>query len=432
MKNKMVRVAALTLVGIIGFSWVGLASAFSSRTFSIKSIATDATKLRMSNPYNANDPEDYDYYNGRPSYNNNRRSRIKTNRRYNARAASRRDDDDFDNDFYNDTDDEERGVATQVRPLVRPMVNGNGDEQDDFLNQETFGGYTVKQRLREEVEFPFRTVRLVFFGSSTGSALTALYFSLLSTIKAYVGGYSDAPPLEQCLQNDAINLGAAVLCAYLTYRDWKAGQGNLQRIAKGGKLASLQVEPMAPVLAGQVFTLSDYRRQARVLICAGGSSYLRRLALSLTSDQLSDTNILPRKLADTDVLVVPVLLDNDDLRPRDTQSYWKNMGQYMNVYDEAYRPELVRNFDISRAQEIIAFPRGSRGWQDYLQNEVETALAQGFDVLEQGITITVKKNGKILRRATGIPPWGELIATLEVADGSRFGMPGDSSIYGER
>jgi hypothetical protein len=33
-------------------------------------------------------------------------------------------------------------------------------------------------------------------------------------------------------------------------------------------------------------------------------------------------------------------------------------------------------------------------------------------------------------RATGLPPYGDYIGAMEVADGSRFGMPGDSERYG--
>jgi hypothetical protein len=57
-------------------------------------------------------------------------------------------------------------------------------------------------------------------------------------------------------------------------------------------------------------------------------------------------------------------------------------------------------------------------------------VKQGFDVQSKGFTITVKKNGKILRRATGTPRWSDLVETMEVMDGSKFGMPGDSEKYG--
>jgi hypothetical protein len=290
------------------------------------------------------------------------------------------------------------------------------------LNQQTFGGYTVKQRLREEVESPFRKVRLVFFGSSVGSALTALYFSALSTIKAVAGGYSDAPPLDEALTSDAINLGAAIICGVLAYREWKVGESNLERIARGGKLASLVVEPA--VSAGKK-QLSSYRRAYRVLIAAGGPGYISTMARSLTSDQLKDTNIIPEKLQEVDIILVPVLLDKTDtgkIVVRDTRTYWKEKIEPS--------PEIDRNFDITRANNVVAFPVGNGQWLDYLQSEIDTASNQGFDVLEKGITITVKKNGRILRRATGQPPFGDLIGTMEIADGSKFGMPGDSERYG--
>ena len=53
---------------------------------------------------------------------------------------------------------------------------------------EKFGGFTVKQRLREEVESPFRKVRLAFFAFSAASASVALYFSALAALKGEVEG----------------------------------------------------------------------------------------------------------------------------------------------------------------------------------------------------------------------------------------------------
>jgi Low psii accumulation1 / Rep27 len=297
------------------------------------------------------------------------------------------------------------------------------DLNEEYLSQPTFGGYTVKQRLREEVESPFRKVRLLFFGSSAGSALTALYFSALNTIKALSGGYADAPPLDEALTSDAINIGGAVVCGLLAYREYKAGQSNLERIARGGKLASLVVEPAVGGSKRQ--QLTGYRRAYRVLIAAGGKDYISKLARSMTSDLLKDTNNIPEKLLEVDVIVVPVLLeaiDDGKVVARDTRTFWKEEIQP--------DPEVDRNFDISRADPVIAFPIGNNQWSDYLESEIETAAGQGFDVLEKGITLTVKKNGRILRRATGQPPFPDLIGTMEVMDGSRFGMPGDSERYG--
>merc|ERR1719330_1049769 len=129
----------------------------------------------------------------------------------------------------------------QASPIKKPNPDANLTPVERERLEETFGGYTVKQRLREEVESPFRKARLLFFGASGVSALIALYFSALSTIKAYAGGFSDAPPLEEALANCGINLVGVIGFALLAFRDYKVGQANLERIAKGGKLAKLTV-----------------------------------------------------------------------------------------------------------------------------------------------------------------------------------------------
>ena len=297
-----------------------------------------------------------------------------------------------------------------------------------YLEQTTQGGYTVKQRLREEVESPFRKVRLLFFGSSVASALTASYFSFLNTIKALNGTYVDnSIPLDEALTSDAINIGAAILCGVLCYREYQVGQANLQRIAKGGQLASLQLLPASSKRRRQ--SMADYRRQSRVLICAGGTDYIHNLCRSLTCNELSDENILAQKLQETDVLVVPVLLEKSVTSVGNTQQAWEETPA---PSENNNNNNSMMMMDLTKANDVLAFPVDPNSWFQYLQSEVDTARGQGFDVLETGITLTIKKNGRILRRATGLPPWGDLIQTMEVMDGSKFGMPGDSEKYGGR
>lgn len=290
-----------------------------------------------------------------------------------------------------------------------PNDNGSLDEK--------FGGFTTKQRLREEVESPFRKVRLAFFSVSAVSAALALYFSALAAIKANIGGYADGIPLEDALQSCAINAAGVLGMGALALREVKVGQGNLARIRQGGLLARLVVEPATEGSGSR--PLAEYRRASRVVIAAGGADYINKLAMSLCSDQLADENTLPSALLGVDIVIVPVLL-NDDYKAIDSKSAWKNAEPEVND----------RNFDSARADDVIVFPNGFNMWNDYIKSDIETAQGQGFDVLQKGITITVKKNGKILRRATGLPPFGDYIGAMEVADGSRFGMPGDSDKYG--
>jgi hypothetical protein len=258
------------------------------------------------------------------------------------------------------------------------------------------GGYTLKQRLREEIDSPFRKVRLAFFTASFGSAMIALYFSALNTAKTVAGGFADAQPLGEVLTSDAINLGAAIICGVLVYRDYKLGQSNLDKLARGGKLASLIVEPAAPQEGSKRVEMKSYRRQSRVLIAAGGKEYISSLARSMTSDQLKDTNTIPEKLLEVDLVVVPVLLENlssnngkknQKVVVGDTRGFWTNGIEA--------DPETDRNFDISKADSVISFPTGSNQWSEYLKSEIETAATQGYDVLEKGITLTIKKNVSI-------------------------------------
>lgn len=204
-----------------------------------------------------------------------------------------------------------------------------------------------------------------------------------------MGGYSDAIPLDEALQTCAINAAGALGFGALALREMRVGQANLERIAKGGLLARLGVELATTTTSSSSLrrTLGDYRRASRVIIAAGGSDYINKLALSLCSDQLSDVNTLPSALAGVDIVIVPVLLDKE-CKVVDVKSAWRNASPGPND----------RNYDSARADEIVAFPVGLSSWNDYLKSDIDTAKKQGFDVLDKGITITVKKNGRILRR----------------------------------
>ena len=119
-----------------------------------------------------------------------------------------------------------------------------------------------------------------------------------------------------------------------------------------------------------------------------------------------------------DLVVVPALVDSTGA-VNDAGACWRS-----TTADEG-----DRNFDLERSAAVVAFPRGPQAWETYLKQELETARSQGFDPVEKGLVIVVKKNGRVLRRLTGQPPWSSLVGTMEVADGSKFGMPGDDERY---
>lgn len=260
-------------------------------------------------------------------------------------------------------------AAFQLPMVPRPSVRVRSlDEQDA-------AGFTTKQRLREEIDSPFRKVRVVFFGFGTGSALIALYFSLINVIKG-----------SNVAQDVGINVVALVTCAYLTYRDVKAGEANLQRIQKGGQLAALRVATTTGTTS-----LGAMRGEKRLLIAAGGEEYIANLrkASSVVADDLDRVN----------VALIPVLLDGETVDVVKLRELWGD------------------------ADDCVCFPLLSEPWTAYLASEIATAKSQNFDPESKGICIYVKKNGRILRRATGMPDWATFISTMEVMDGSQFGRP---------
>ena len=53
-------------------------------------------------------------------------------------------------------------------------------------------------------------------------------------------------------------------------------------------------------------------------------------------------------------------------------------------------------------------------WEAYLKKETDLAVLQGeADIVKKGIVIAVKRNGKVLRRGVGIPPWKIIAEDLQ-------------------
>ena len=79
-------------------------------------------------------------------------------------------------------------------------------------------------------------------------------------------------------------------------------------------------------------------------------------------------------------------------------------------------------FDVSRATELWRFPLSDSAWK----REIELVTKQRFYVLEKGIPIIIKTNGRILRPAVVFSPFDDRVSSLEPADQGKYGIPGDS------
>ena len=235
--------------------------------------------------------------------------------------------------------------------------------------------YSRKIQLREEAESPFRKVRFFFYASLGAGALTSLFISSTRLAAALAGVNVDL--LQESAINAAVDIGGLVLIAFLFKRDLDAQDSRLSRASKGAELAALKIRGSKNLLGAQdddssTFTtsLSSFRRgrgiEKRVVIVAAGKDKIDQI--------MKEAGSLQDSLSMNDLVVVPVVLP------------------------QAIAPALS---DISKMPECVALPVGGN-WKVVIDDETKEARKQGVDVETEGISIILKKNGRVGQRTKGV------------------------------
>lgn len=66
-------------------------------------------------------------------------------------------------------------------------------------------------------------------------------------------------------------------------------------------------------------------------------------------------------------------------------------------------------------QPYVATPVGE-GWDEFIAQEVDTAVQQAGDIAkEEGIALVISNDGKVLKRGLGRVPWRQTVDELEEA-----------------
>lgn len=248
--------------------------------------------------------------------------------------------------------------------------------------------YSRKIQLREEVESPFSKVRFFVYVTLAGGALTSLAISVARIAAALSGVNEDL--LQESITNAAVDVGGLALIGFLLKRDLDAKDSRLKRASKGAELAKLKIRGSKRLLGddddSSTFTtsLSSLRSgrgiEKRVVIAAAGKDKVVEI--------LKDASDLEDSLSFNDLVVVPVVLP---------QATAPSMG------DDYHMPESV------------AFPAGE-GWKAMIDDETSEARNQGVDVEAEGISIILKKNGRVGQRTKGVylgNMVGEVVARRE-------------------
>lgn len=200
-------------------------------------------------------------------------------------------------------------------------------------------------------------------------------------------------------QNLAINAGGILGIGLLIRRDLDNQKNRLERIQRGGALASLQLqissedskEPL-------IIKLSDLRRdrgiEKRVVIVAAPKNQLKTSLLSSIS--------FSSDLTANDLLVVPLMIDTE------ARSNAILSGSSDLICD------ILGEKACEQTMSHLGSPVDLRKWNEVVQKELENALKQDVQALDKGITLVIKKNGKVGSRRLGVPIWEALMEDVQI------------------
>ncbi|XP_059297306.1 protein LOW PSII ACCUMULATION 1, chloroplastic isoform X2 [Lycium ferocissimum] len=124
-------------------------------------------------------------------------------------------------------------------------------------------------KIRSEVLSPFRSVRMFFYIAFIASGgLGGLIAS--TRLIAALANSSRAAEVPEILQGLGIDLGAVSLFAFLYYRENKAKNAQVEKLAREENLANLKLR----VDEKKILPVSAFRGIARLVILAGPSAFI--------------------------------------------------------------------------------------------------------------------------------------------------------------
>ena len=279
--------------------------------------------------------------------------------------------------------------------------------------QELDEGTRVK--LKEEIASPFRKVRLFFYaamGIAGGLGAFTAVPALLIIGTQNGGEGSDA--IQTALSNIAIDVSGIVGAVALWNRDTADERRKLERFAEKEKKLTYQLTdaekmereeelarmPVQVQISEQdenvtrIVPLGNLQAKGKqhVVIVAGSRPFVRDAVISAKIEGVELFNT-------KETFVIPVVLDDV-------------------VQLEEGRDAVAKGFGAPKetlmSAPYIGKPTQINVWQAYLKKEIDLAVKQGeADIVNKGLVLAVKRNGKVVRRGVGIPPWKELVDEMQ-------------------
>ena len=256
--------------------------------------------------------------------------------------------------------------------------------------------YDGKTRLREEIEAPFAKLRTAAYPVLLAAAALATSTQLAATAKNRAITSQDAGNL-------AIDTLAIAATAFLWKTELDNRQKRLRRISAGARLAALRIRlfnasetGIRPIGDSSLSELRSGRvNNARriVVVCA------EQEALLQSCREACDE--APR-LASVDIVIVPLSLTMNE----DSKTFRVEASSLGGIYEREKSDEPPQVWPL-------ALPLDAGAWQIAMESELSVALSQDSLALKRGITLVLKKNGRVGTRRLGLPDWRSLANDVE-------------------
>lgn len=319
-----------------------------------------------------------------------------------------------------------KGYRSFLHKLHYSTKNGNFDEDGSSVDEDGSQGselYTQRQLLKEETEAPFRNVRLYFYFALLAAAGLSSFICFTQLLAFYTGA-NTSTDVDALYRNLGVNFIGIPILLYFWKRDVDDRNQRLQRIQRGGSLAGLKVKFDYFIDGPKVLKLNEFRRnrgiEKRIVIVVAKKEQVR--------DSLQSSLSLSDALFGNDLLIVPIVLletekDSNDGNSNDGNSI-RLVGFNLDELTvtsttdktniDTSKSSILAALDRSEALKHIVTPVGLSFWNDVLNKELQQATTQQTDALDKGLTIVIKKNGKVGTRRFGVPIWEGLVDDVEM------------------
>lgn len=275
-------------------------------------------------------------------------------------------------------------------------IDKDDDIEDDKMSQATTTSsstgsqrYSLRTRLREETEAPFRKARMFVYGGSAISAGVGGFISSLRII-ASLTGVRGVQPLSETLPNVGVDVLVIIICVLLLRFETAAGDRRLRRMSRGATVAALRTRDCVTEATN---LLKDRRGKKRVVVIAGEARGVRAA--------VTGAEEVRERLDELEVEVIPFVMNGEDGR------------------------------DGTEDEEVLArrgwrtLPVGREDWRRWFESErdaVKKGKISGDG--SQVLVVIVRLDGKVGARSVGAPLWPRLVEEVgRLPRKDQYGMP---------